>query len=105
MVTSGGGLLGALGSVSSVLGGPVTIAIGAVIAAGVLLWRNWDTVKEAATKLKDWVVSKTIALKDGAVRAFNTLKTNAGNALTVLRDDVKQNGRPLNLNFHHFQLG
>lgn len=88
LVTSGGGLLGALGSVSSVLGGPVTIAIGAVIAAGVLLWRNWDTVKEAAGKLKDWVVSKTVALKDGAVQAFVTLKTNAGNALAALRDNL-----------------
>lgn len=102
LVTSGGGLLGALGSVSSVLGGPVTIAIGAVIAAGVLLWRNWDTVKEAATKLKDWVVSKTIALKDGAVRAFNTLKTNAGNALTVLRDDVKQKWETIKSKFSSF---
>ena len=67
-----------------------------------LLWQNWDTVKEAATKLKDWVVSKTIALKDGAVRAFNTLKTNAGNALTVLRDDVKQKWETIKSKFSSF---
>lgn len=102
LITGGGGLLGALSSVVAALGGPVTIAIGAVIAAGVLLWRNWDTVKEAATKLKDWVVSKTIALKDGAVRAFNTLKTNAGNALTVLRDDVKQKWETIKSKFSSF---
>lgn len=102
LITGGGGLLGALSSVVAALGGPVTIAIGAVIAAGVLLWQNWDTVKEAATKLKDWVVSKTIALKDGAVRAFNTLKTNAGNALTVLRDDVKQKWEAIKSKFSSF---
>ena len=102
LITGGGGLLGTLSSVVTALGGPVTIAIGAVIAAGVLLWRNWDTVKEAATKLKDWVVSKTIALKDGAVRAFNTLKTNAGNALTVLRDDVKQKWETIKSKFSSF---
>ena len=102
LITGGGGLLGALSSVVAALGGPVTIAIGAVIAAGVLLWRNWDTVKEAATKLKDWVVSKTIALKDGAVRAFNTLKTNAGNALKALRDDVKQKWEAIKSKFTSF---
>ena len=64
LITGGGGLLGALSSVVAALGGPVTIAIGAVIAAGVLLWRNWDTVKEAATKLKDcaWL----LVLKNGS---------------------------------------
>lgn len=102
LITGGGGLLGALSSVVAALGGPVTIAIGAVIAAGVLLWRNWDTVKEAATKLKDWVVSKTIALKDGAVQAFNTLKTNAGNALKALRDDVKQKWEAIKSKFTSF---
>ena len=102
LITGGGGLLGALSSVVTALGGPVTIAIGAVIAAGVLLWRNWDTVKEAAGKLKDWVVSKTVALKDGAVQAFNTLKTNAGNALTALRDDVKQKWETIKSKFSSF---
>lgn len=102
LITSGGGLLGALSSVVAALGGPVTIAIGAVIAAGVLLWRNWDTVKEAAGKLKDWVVDKTIALKDGAVQAFNTLKTNAGNALTALHDDVKQKWEIIKSKFSSF---
>ena len=102
LITGGGGLLGALSSVVAALGGPVTIAIGAVIAAGVLLWRNWDTVKEAAGKLKKWVVGKTVALKDGAVEAFEKLKTNAGNALKVLRDDVKQKWETIKSKFSSF---
>lgn len=102
LITGGGGLLGALSSVVAALGGPVTIAIGAVIAAGVLLWRNWDSVKEAASKLKKWVVDKTVALKDGAVEAFEKLKTNAGNALKVLRDDVKQKWEAIKSKFTSF---
>ena len=90
MITGGGGLLGALSSVVSALGGPVTIAIGAVIAAGVLLWRNWDTVKEAAGKLKDWVTQKTRELKENASKAFETLSTNIKNAMKAIRDSVEE---------------
>lgn len=61
----------------SVLGGPVSIAIAAAIAIGVLLWKNWDTIKEKATQLKDWVVSKWNALKDGVSTAFEAVKTVA----------------------------
>lgn len=61
----------------SVLGGPVSIAIAAAIAIGVLLWKNWDTIKEKATQLKDWVVSKWNALKDGVSTAFKAVKTVA----------------------------
>lgn len=102
LITGGGGLLGALSSVVAALGGPVTIAIGAVIAAGVLLWRNWDSVKEAASKLKKWVVDKTVALKNEAVEAFEKLKTNAGNALKALRDDVKQKLETIKSKFSSF---
>lgn len=63
--------------VVSFLGGPLTIAIGAAIAIGVLLYKNWDTIKTKATQLKDWVVAKWNALKDGVVSAFNAVKTTA----------------------------
>ena len=39
------------GSLVPILTNPVTLAIGAVIAAGVLLWKNWDTIKQKATDL------------------------------------------------------
>ena len=89
LMTGSGGILGGLEAIVTAMGGPVTIAIAAVIAAGVLLWQNWDTVKNAAFALKDWVVEKTIALKDGAVSAFNTLRTNVGNAMNAITTSVK----------------
>ena len=36
---------------------PVLLIIGGVIAAGVLLWKNWDKIKAAAGALKDKVVN------------------------------------------------
>lgn len=43
--------------------GIITLAIAAVIAIGVLLWKNWDTIKKKATEIwgaiKDWF-KKTI---------------------------------------------
>ena len=49
------------GVVMGFLTSPVTIAIaiiGSLIAIGVLLYKNWDKIKEAAGKLKDWIAKK-----------------------------------------------
>ncbi len=82
--------IGSLGEIVSKLGGlvgtvfnPWTLAIAAVIAIGVLLWKNWDTIKEKAGQLKDWVVEKTTALKDGAVGAFTGLRDTQSQARDV----------------------
>lgn len=45
----------------SAFSGPIGIAvlaIGALIAVGVLLYQNWDLVKEKATELNEWIKSK-----------------------------------------------
>ena len=57
-ISGAGGIMGALGTLVAFLGGPITIAIGAVIAIGVLLWKNWDAIKEAAEKLGKWIGDK-----------------------------------------------
>ena len=53
---------------------PVIGIIAGLIAVGVLLYKNWDTIKEYAGIVKDWVVEKWTALKDGVVNAVNSLK-------------------------------
>ena len=84
VLTIGGKLISMIGTVTSaigavvgVLGGPLTLVIGAVIAAGVLLYKNWDTVKATA-----------IAVKDGVVNAFNTLKNGVNTAIDVVRSKI-----------------
>lgn len=82
----------------------------AVVAGGVLLWQNWDTVKEKAGELADGVVqgfedlksgaiNKVTELKDSAVQGFEDLKTGAINKATEMKnsaiqgfDDLKASG-------------
>lgn len=51
----GGGLKGAISGVVGALGGPLTVAIGAAIAAITLLVLNWDKVKAAMQKFDSWL--------------------------------------------------
>lgn len=76
-LSSIGGLAGilsavgsAIGGVVAVLGGPITIAIAATVAAGVLLWKNWDTIKEAAGKLGKWIGDKWDGIKTATSEAW-----------------------------------
>ena len=85
LLTGSGGLLGGIGALVSALGGPVTIAIAAVIAVGVLLYKNWDEICAAATKLKDWVVEKTRALSESAARTLNNLKEKIVNVWNIIK--------------------
>lgn len=65
-LTSGiGGLIGKIGGLSPTFL-IVAGAIGAVVTAGVLLYQNWDKIKEFAGNLKDAVVEKWTELKEGA---------------------------------------
>lgn len=62
------------------LAGPVGIAIAviaALIAIGVLLYKNWDTIKAKATEVKNWVVAQWNALKAKVAAIFNGIKAQA----------------------------
>jgi phage-related protein len=74
LFTGSGGLLGGISALVSALGGPLTIAIAAAIAVGILLYKNWDEICAAATKLKDRVVEKTRALAESVTRTLSNLK-------------------------------
>lgn len=64
-ITNLGGITGALsllkggiGKIVGALGGPLTIAIGAAIAIGVLLWKNWDEISAKAKEVWEFVKKK-----------------------------------------------
>lgn len=70
---------------------PIIAAIAAVIAIGVLLWQNWDTIKEVAGAVWDWVADKFDWVKEKIGEAigwlvdrFNEFKA----ALQLIRDKV-----------------
>ena len=75
-----GPALGALGGVFTALTGPVGIVIAiiaALIAIGVLLYKNWDTIKAKAAEVKAWVVTQWNALKAQVAAIFNGIKATA----------------------------
>lgn len=85
-------ILPMLGSAFSVLIGPVGIVIGiiaALIAIGVLLYKNWDKIKETAGKLKDWVVEKFTALKTKVSEIFTKIKDAMLKPIQKARDLIK----------------
>lgn len=74
VISIGGTLVSGIGTVVAVLGGPLTIAIGAAIAAGVLIAKNWDTIKEGATNLWNTIKEKFDAIKKSITDAFEGAK-------------------------------
>lgn len=68
----------ALMSVFAVLAGPVGIVIAiiaALIAVGVLLYKNWDTIKAKAIAFKNSVVTAFNDFKNKVTTTFNNIKT------------------------------
>lgn len=82
-VVSGiGSVVSVIGTVVGVLGGPLTIAIAAAIAIGVLLWKNWDKIKAVAAQVAESVSA-----------AWNNLKEKVSGVIDTLRgkiDTLKQ---------------
>lgn len=59
------------------ISGPVGIAIAAiaaVVAAGVLLWRNWDTIQERASQLAAWMLDRFTDIWDGITGTVTRIK-------------------------------
>ena len=80
-----GTLVTAVGTVVGVLGGPLTIAIAAAVAAGVLLYKNWDKVKAFAQKLWNGIKTAFDNIKNGITSAWENVKT----ATTTAWENVK----------------
>lgn len=86
-----GTLISSVGSIMSILpmlagpAGIVIAVIAAIIAIGVLLYQNWDTIKAKAAEIKEWIVEKWNALKEGVSNAVNALKTGVSNAWNAIK--------------------
>lgn len=61
LMTGAGGIMGGIKAIATAIGpgGIFVLAVGACIAIGVLLYKNWDKIKEMAGKVWDWVSNKT----------------------------------------------
>lgn len=71
----------AFGAAVGFLTSPIGIAIaaiGAIIAIGVLLYKNWDKIKEAASKLGEWIGEKWDWIKKKTSDVWNSIKKFLG---------------------------
>lgn len=122
VMTVGGGLISGAGKLSTAISGissatgllsggmkllpmlfnPVTPAIGLVVAAGVVLVKNWDSIKEAAGLLKERIGEHWDNLKEKTSEAFGNIKESITNAidesgtkerLDAIRLAYEENGR------------
>ncbi|MEF2890014.1 MAG: hypothetical protein U0N77_09385, partial [Turicibacter sanguinis] len=101
-IVSGAGTI--LGGVIAFLTSPiglVVLAIGALIAIGVLLWQNWDTIKEKCAELwqglqtyweyiKTTVVNKCIEIKEKAIEIWTSIKEWVVTKVTDIKDSIKE---------------
>lgn len=85
IISAIGIITGAIGTLMSAGLLPVIAIIAGVVAAGVLLYKNWDTIKAKAAELKTAAVNKFNELKTGAVEKINSLKTEATNKINELK--------------------
>lgn len=85
-------LVGTVGPVIAGLAGPIGIAvgvIGALVAAGIFLYRNWDTIKAKAKALKDNIVRIFNQVKAKVVSIWNSIKTAIVTPINAAVNTVK----------------
>lgn len=83
LISSIGAIIGAAPAIIGAMGtfitgvAPVIAIIGALIAIGVLLYKNWDTIK-----------AKAIAFKNNVVATFNEFKAKVTSTFNSIRDAI-----------------
>ena len=78
----------AIGGIVAALG-PVILIIGAVVAAGVLLYKNWDTIKAKAIALKNNIINVFNQVKSKVTAIWNGIKTAITKPITTAVNTIK----------------
>lgn len=87
LISSIGAIVGAIGMITAPMLGIAAI-IAVVIAAGIALYKNWDTIKAYAIAFKDSVVATFNNLKARATEIFTNIKTAVTDKIKTMISDV-----------------
>lgn len=87
LMTGSGGIMGGIKAIATAVGpgGIFIVAVTACIAIGVLLYKNWDKIKETAGKVWDWIKNKTATF----VNDIGNKLRNLGAKISSIWDNVK----------------
>nr|DAR19157.1 MAG TPA: minor tail protein [Caudoviricetes sp.] len=87
LMTGSGGIIGGIKAIATALGtgGIFAVAIGAAIAVGVLLYKNWDKIKEVAGAVWSWIKDKTVTF----VNNIGTKLSNLATKIVTVWDGIK----------------
>ena len=91
LMTGSSGIIGGIKAIATAIGpgGIFAIAVGACIAIGVLLYKNWDKIKEVAGKVWDWIKNKTVTF----VNDIGNKLRNLGAKISTIWDNIKSTAR------------
>lgn len=91
LMTGSGGIIGGIKAIATALGtgGIFAIAVGACIAIGVLLYKNWDKIKEVARAVWSWINDKTVTF----VNNIGTKLSNLATKIVTIWDGIKSSAR------------
>ena len=94
LVSSIGALIGAAPAIIGAMGtfittvAPVIAIIGALIAIGVLLYKNWDTIKAKAIALWNALKATFNNIKNTIITTWNNIKNAISNAVNNIRNKI-----------------
>ena len=70
--------------------GPVILIIGAVVAAGILLYKNWDTIKAKAIELKNKVITAFNEFKTKVSSIWSAITAPITNAVNIIQNAINK---------------
>ena len=89
ILMNGGGLGAAISYIVGLLGGPLTLAIIAIIAIGILLITHWDDIKAAAAELAEQIKLRWEAIKTTTELIWNSVKQSISNTWAAIKVTIE----------------
>lgn len=94
-MATAGGVSAVLGSAFTALTGSIgiaTLAISGIVAAGILLVKNWDNIKESLNALKENITTKFNLIKENISKAWENIKSRTSNVWNNIKNTISEHG-------------